>query len=437
MLDYEQTLAVLMRYASRMPQKPGTQDAQRPARARALLAAMGEPHLRYPLLHVTGTKGKGSVCAMCAAVLRAHGLRVGMYTSPHLQDVRERFLIDGQMVSRAALSAAVTTLAPIFERISGARWPEVMATLALYLFAQHEVDISVVEVSVGGRLDATNVVYPAVSVITRIGYDHMHLLGDTLDKIAWEKAGIIKAGTPAVSAPQQDEARVVLERAAEERSAPFTLVGREVEFEADLPTAEGQRVKLRFPGGESRAYVTALLGAHQAQNAAVAVAALQQLQIVGLQVSERALENGLRRVFWPGRLEVVGHEPLLLLDSAHNPESAQRLVEALQALFPQRPFVLVFGAKTTKDISGTLGALLPLADQVILTRSGDGMTDAPARLAQIAQGLDRRAAVQIREDVGAALDVARKQAGRDGLVCVTGSMFIVGEVRTLLGLHPV
>ncbi|MFN8371514.1 MAG: hypothetical protein U0694_01360 [Anaerolineae bacterium] len=152
MYTYDDAIAVLMHYASKLPVKPNTQDPYRPARARALLGAMGDPHLKYPVIHVTGTKGKGSVSAMCASVLRAHGLRVGMYTSPHLQDIRERFNLNGALVDKPTLTAAVQHLAPIFERVDGARFPEVMATLALYLFAQHEVDVAVVEVSVGGRL---------------------------------------------------------------------------------------------------------------------------------------------------------------------------------------------------------------------------------------------------------------------------------------------
>ncbi len=436
MFTYDDAIAVLMHYASKLPVKPNTQDPQRPARARALLGAMGDPHLKYPVIHVTGTKGKGSVCAMGASILKAQGLRVGMYTSPNLQDLRERFNVNGVMVDKDTLTTAVQRLAPIFERTNGARYPEVMATLALYLFAQHNVDVALVEVSVGGRLDATNAVYPAVSVITSISYDHIHLLGNTLKDIAWEKGGIIKPGIPAVSAPQAQEAAEELTRLAAERGSPFTLVGRDVQFESAAPTIEGQSVTLWRAGSEKDTYTTALLGAHQAINAAVTITALRQLNIVGIDVSEQAIHDGLRSVVWAGRLEIVGHNPLLLLDSAHNPESAVKLSEALEALFPQRPRVLVYGSKTTKDIGGTLKELLPLADHLVLTRSSDGMTDDPTHLAAIVREVGYNGAILVEPNLSLALDKARANAGSAGLVLVTGSMFIVGETRTLLGLYP-
>jgi dihydrofolate synthase/folylpolyglutamate synthase len=433
MFTYDDATAVLMHYASKLPVKPNTQDPQRPARARALLGAMGDPHLKYPVIHVTGTKGKGSVCAMSAAILRAQGLRVGMYTSPNLQDIRERFNINGALVDKHSLTEAVQKLAPIFERIDGARYPEVMATLALYLFAQHHVDVALVEVSVGGRLDATNAVYPAVSVITSISFDHVHLLGKTLKDIAWEKGGIIKAGCPAVSAPQVAEAADELERIALERSAPFTLVGRDVPFEVGASTLNGQGVTLGEP---QQTYTTALLGAHQAINTAVAITALRQLKIVGIEISEQAIHDGLRGVFWAGRMEIVGHDPLVLLDSAHNPESAVKLREAIETLFPQHPRVLVYGSKATKDIGGTIKELLPLADRLILTRSSDGMTDDPKHLASIVQDLGYNGSIVVEPNLNIALDQARILATSTGMVCVTGSMFIIGETRTLLGLPP-
>jgi dihydrofolate synthase/folylpolyglutamate synthase len=371
-----------------------------------------------------------------------------MYTSPHLQDIRERFNINGRMVDQATLATAVEHLAPIFAAVEGARFPEIMATLALYLFAQHSVDAAVVEVSVGGRLDATNVVYPTVSVITSISYDHVHLLGKTLKDIAWEKGGIIKPGIPAVSAPQAPEAADELARVAAERGAPFTLIGRDVRFwahEMQLITetpreGSGQGVTL-WMDGKQHIYTTALLGAHQAINAAVAVTALRQLKPVGIVVNEESIHQGLRSVFWAGRLEVVSHNPLILLDSAHNPESAVKLREAIEQLFPQHPRVLVFGAKTTKDISGTLQALLPIADHVVLTRSHDGMTDNPLHLAEVMRalnGLDskRQGGVNVEGDLGAAMAKARMLAGIQGMVCITGSMFLVGEARTRLGLQP-
>ncbi|MFN8371515.1 MAG: cyanophycin synthetase [Anaerolineae bacterium] len=278
-------------------------------------------------------------------------------------------------------------------------------------------------------------VYPAVSVITSISYDHMHLLGRTLKDIAWEKGGIIKPGTPVVTAQQQAEAAAELERIAAERSAPFTHIGQHVKLEIAAPSVSGQSITLT-EDGVTRSYTSALLGAHQGMNTAVAVMALRRLKLVGIEVTEAAINAGLRKVFWPGRLEVVGREPLLLLDSAHNPESALRLREALDGLFPQRPRVLVYGSKTTKDIGGTLKELLPLTDQLILTRSSDGMTDHPTHLAQVVRELGYGGTLLTEPNLSIAIGKARAQAGSAGLVCVTGSMFIVGETRTLLGLAP-
>jgi dihydrofolate synthase/folylpolyglutamate synthase len=435
-LNYDEAVKRLLHYGSQLPQKPTTQDPRRPARMRALLGAMHDPHLRYPVIHVTGTKGKGSVCAMCAAVLKAQGLRVGMYTSPHLQDIRERFFIDGASIDHETLREAVEKLAPLYEQIAGARFPEVMASTALYLFAQQQVDVALVEVSIGGRLDATNAIYPTVTVITSISYDHTVLLGDTLAKIAWEKAGIIKPGVPLVSAPQPDEAYEIIQRIADERSAPLTLIGRDWLYETLPPSLEGQRVKLARPAEAPKTYTTRLIGAHQAVNTVVALAALDQLKIIGITVSEDAIQTGLSEVFWAGRMEIVSRNPLLLLDSAHNPESALRLREAIDALFPQRPLVLVYGSKATKDIAGTIKALLPLTDHMLLTRSSDGTTDDPAHLAAIVRDVGYAGDIVLQYNLNEALAEARHLAGSSGMICVTGSMFIVGEARTLLGLAP-
>lgn len=405
-------------------------------RPRRVLAALGNPQDHYPIIHITGTKGKGSVGAMCAAALEKSGLRTGLYSSPHLQDFRERFRISNDLISPEDFTALLNQMRPVLESIPDITWFEVTTALAFLYFAEHKVDAAVIEVGLGGRLDATNVVTPVVSVITSLSYDHMHLLGDSLASIAREKGGIIKPGIPVVSATQPPEGLDVLNAIAAERAAPLILVGRDWLYEPLKNTWNGQTFRAGPAGQPLKHYCTALSGEHQALNATVALATLEQMRRAGIPVTDEGIQTGLASVDWPGRLEVVQHKPLLVLDAAHNAASARRLSAALTELFPQRPLALIFGASADKDVSGMFDALLPQMDYLITTQAVHPRALSPDEIAAVALQQEYQGPIETIPDTETALQRASALVGSDGLICTTGSLFIVGEMRTLCGLPP-
>ncbi len=403
-------------------------------RPRRVLEALGNPHLQYPIIHITGTKGKGSVGAMCTAALQASGLRTGLYSSPHLQDYRERFRVGGALISPQDFTALVNKVRPVVEQVKDITWFEVTTAMAFLYFAQQGVEAAVIEVGLGGRLDATNVVQPIVSVITSLSYDHMHLLGNSLAAIAREKGGIIKLGVPVVSAPQPPEALDVLRSIAEERGAPFTLVGRDWLYEPLPPSDAGEHFLAAPTGQPLQPYHVSLVGEHQALNATVALAALDHARQAGVPVTESGVRAGLAAVDWPGRLEVLSREPLLIADAAHNAASARRLRATLEARFWRQPMALVFGASADKDIAGMFDALLPLADVLIVTEATHPRAITTEELEALAREQGYSGPVECIPGVAAAMARAVEHVGPRGLVCVTGSLFVVGEARDAFGL---
>ncbi|HRE49239.1 MAG TPA: folylpolyglutamate synthase/dihydrofolate synthase family protein [Aggregatilineales bacterium] len=432
-LDY---LYGLINYELQRPDRyaPDVVSLDRP---RALLSAFGNPQETFPILHLTGTKGKGSVSAMSASALAMSGVRVGLYSSPHLQDFRERFQINGALIPPATLADLVTRLRPVIESIPGLTWFEVITAIAFLYFAEAKVDVAVIEVGLGGRLDATNIVRaPLVSTITSLSYDHMHLLGNTLAEIAFEKAGIIKAGVPVVSAPQPEEALAVIRRIAAERNAPLTVVGDDLLFSPTGSDEYGQAFTANRPGSPPTPYWTPLLGAHQALNGAVALATLSQLG--ALSPSPEAVQRGLALVNWAGRLEVVRRTPWLVLDVAHNSASADRLRHALLTNFPNaKRRMLIFGALKDKDVRGMFAHLLPITDHLIVMEAITPRAFATADLVAFARESGFTGTIESRSAAAEALAYAESLATRpDDLVCVTGSLSVVGEARTVLKLTP-
>lgn len=403
-------------------------------RPRRLMALLGNPQDTYPTLHLTGTKGKGSVGAMSAAMLQAAGLRVGLYSSPHLQDFRERIRINGDLISEAQVVALVQDLRPFLQQVPDLTWFEVVTALAFLHFQREKVDLAVIEVGLGGRLDSTNIITPMVSVITSLSLDHMSLLGDTLPEIAAEKAGIIKPGVPVVSAPQAPAALAVIERTAAEQGAPLIVIGRDWQFQplgGDLILEHW----MAAPRGQTaQVYQTVLLGEHQALNATVALAATAQLGQQGLGISPAAQRLGLMQVNWAGRLEIVRQSPFVVLDAAHNGASAACLQKILAQRFQAHPVVLVFAAKADKDIPGMLEALLPSVDHLIITQAIDSRAESPEAIAELAAVRGFSQPVSIISGVAEALQTAEQQAGAGGLVCVAGSLYLVGEARSLYNL---
>ncbi len=362
-----------------------------------LLTRLGNPYQAYPTLHVAGTKGKGSVSSILAGTARAGGLRAGLYTSPHLHTYRERIQIDGNPISRRGMADLLTEMLPTIESVPGLTTFEVTTALAFLYFQREEVDLAVMEVGLGGRLDATNVVTPEISVITSLSLDHTYLLGDTLAQIAFEKAGIVKPGIPVVTAPQKDEALQVLEGIASERSSPITVVGRDWLWTPVTRSLNGQTMHIWRNGTPSPfdgTYEVALLGDFQQENAAVAIATIAQLHTDGhTWATPEALRESLGSAKWPGRMEILNQTPPIVIDCAHNPYSAETLARSLQSWFPDVSWILIFGSSSDKDVKGMLEALLPVSKHVIVTRSYHPRATAPYALADLCADLGHGAEI--------------------------------------------
>ncbi|MBN1873068.1 MAG: bifunctional folylpolyglutamate synthase/dihydrofolate synthase [Anaerolineae bacterium] len=418
-------------------------------RVQSLLDKLGNPHRAYPTLHIAGTKGKGSVAAMLAACAQAGGLRTGLYISPHLHTYRERMQINRELITRDALTALVEEVKPVAAEVPGVTTFEVTTAIGFLYFARQQVDIVVAEVGLGGRLDATNVIIPEISIITSLSMEHTQLLGNTLADIAREKGGIIKAGVPVLSAPQSPEAVATLEAIAAERNAPFTLLSREWQWEAQSRTLNGQSLLVKCVGESPHLYENiapapllssssasfagkydlSLLGDFQQENAALAIAACAILYESGhTWAHPDALHQALRTVVWPGRMEVLSREsPLLLLDGAHNAYSMHKLVEALNLWFPGIHWIVLYGASSDKDIEGMLRELQPLCERVIMTRSHHPRATMPQILVEkaLAVGL----AAEVAADSSQALTLALAECRTTLGILATGSLYLVADVR--------
>jgi dihydrofolate synthase/folylpolyglutamate synthase len=396
-------------------------------RARALLAAMGDPQRRFPALLVAGTNGKGSTSALLAATGKAAGYRTGLYTSPHLEAVEERLRIDGRNIAPGRFGALLAELVGLAERETGdpPTYFEAVTLAAFRWFAEERVDLAVVEVGLGGRLDATNLCDPVLSVITPIGLDHQEYLGNTLAAIAREKAGILRAGRPAVVWIEEPEAAESVRAAAAEIGADLRFASSEVAIEGIEPLGwEGQRVRLATP---ARGYDLglALLGDHQTRNLALAVRTAEALADLGFdKIDARAIAEGAAAARWPGRLEPIelpgGRR--VLLDAAHNPDGAQALARFLDRL--DQPVDLLFGVLGDKDYAGMLEALAPKARRIVLTTPLSPRAKPPGELAAL---LGDREEVFVEADPDRALDRALALGGEVLVAC--GSIFLIGEVR--------
>lgn len=419
-------------------------------RVRRLLAAVGHPHREFPVVHVAGTKGKGSTVAMLAAVLQAAGHRVGRYMSPHVDAIEERICVGGRPISAADLVRAFNTVIPAVEQMdrsaerrggSGPTWFEVLTVVAFIHFARSRVDLAVLETGLGGRLDATNVSMPVLSIITSISLDHMHLLGSTVGRIAAEKAGIIKRGCPVISAAVHPAARRVIETTAARRRAPLLQLGRDFEASFLPPTASDSstdplapgRVAVTLADTPPLVFPLVMRGAHQAINASLVVMAARSLTARGIPVPDRALAKGLRTVSLPARIERLSERPLVILDAAHNVASMESLVATLApAARDFQPRVLVFAASADKQIEEMLAVVRGHFDHIIITRYATN-----PRAATVLQLVDacRQAglpAPQVASAPAEALRLARLLATARGLVCVAGSFFLAAEIRAVM-----
>ena len=388
----------------------------------ALMEALGNPQNKSPIIHVAGTKGKGSVSALCASALQAAGYKTGLFTSPHLIDYCERIQVNGEPISHEFMVELVEEVKPFVAKIPKLTTFEITTAIGFLAFAKQGVNASVIEVGLGGRLDATNVVVPKVSVITSLSYDHMAVLGDTLAKIAGEKAGIIKQGVPVVSSAQKEEAREVLERVAKSKECIFTVVGEDVRFERINSSLDGQELEISFQQSAIRLKIP-LLGKHQVENAATAYTALK---ISEIPISDDALQKGFPQAKWPARFEVLRREPPVVIDSAHNRDSALRLRQTLDEYFPDRPVILIFCALEDKDIAGMLEELKPRLEMVVATRADHPRAPSADWTAEQVNKVG--IPVEAIAPVGAALERALELAGTQKIVLSAGSVAFAGEV---------
>ncbi len=392
-----------------------------------LLARAGNPHLSLKCIHVGGTNGKGSTAAMVCSVLSKLGFRVGLYTSPHLVRFTERFRINDQEVTPDEI---LQVFRQIFSRLNSRECPtyfEMVTAMALAYFAREKVDFAVIEVGMGGRLDATNVIHPLVSIITNVSLDHQEYLGNTLGAIAREKAGIIKHEVPLVTAGQKPSVLSVLKTACWKRKAPLYLMG------SDFAVRRSSNGTFRYRGigNEWPSLRLSLQGEHQVRNAGLALCALELLEQKGLIRMEReALRRGLEEVKWPARLEILEETPRMILDGAHNPSGAESLRQALTTSFRYDKLHLVMGVMEDKDIRGIFRRLLPLADTAIFTQPGIVRASDPQHLKKLASPYIRKH--YVISDVRAAIEQARHLARDKDLICLTGSLYFAGEVKKIL-----
>jgi dihydrofolate synthase / folylpolyglutamate synthase len=390
----------------------------------ALMDLLGNPQAKYPIIHVAGTKGKGSVSALCASALQAAGYRVGLYTSPHLLDYVERIQINGEPISHQQMIDLVEEIKPAVTKVPKLTTFEITTALGFLAFAKQNVKAAVIEVGLGGRLDATNIVMPKVSVITSLSYDHMAVLGDTLAKIAGEKAGIIKPGIPIVSSPQKEEALEVLERIAKEKDSRLILVGRDVKFERLKSSLDGQALRITDFQHSTLDLQLPLLGDHQVQNAVTAYAALRTS---GIGISDAAIRQGFSQVKWHARFEVVRREPPVIFDSAHNQDSFAKLRQTLDEYFPGRQVYLIFGASEDKNIPGMFAEIKSKIRRLIATRADHPRALPPEEIIRLADqaGLESEAVSPVEAAFGHALELSEKDGS---IVLSAGSMFVTAEV---------
>jgi dihydrofolate synthase/folylpolyglutamate synthase len=393
----------------------------------ALMEGLGNPQNKYAIIHVAGTKGKGSVSALCASALQAGGYKVGLYTSPHLLDYVERIQVNGEPIPHELMVELVEEIKPAVARVPFLTTFEITTALGFLAFARQGCNVAVIEVGLGGRLDATNVVTPNVAVITSLSYDHMAVLGDTLAKIAGEKAGIIKPVVPVVSSPQKDEALEVLERVARSLGCEFTLVGKDVKFEKVEASLDKQSLRIMDDlRGSLLDIRLPLLGSHQIENAATAYTALKASRIP---ISDEAIQKGFSQVKWRARFEIARKEPPVIFDSAHNADSFARLRETLEEHFPGRQVYLIFGASEDKNIPEMFAEMKPKIKRLIVTRADHPRALEVEKILELASqaGLESEAVSPVESAFARALENSEKDGS---IVLSAGSMFVTAEAMS-------
>jgi len=396
-----------------------------------LLEVLGNPHYRLRVIHVGGTNGKGSTSMMISEILKAAGFKVGLFTSPHLHSYTERTKINGREIMPERIAELITRLEPVLEQMvaDGFEHPtefEVDTALSLLYFAEENVDMVVLEVGLGGKIDSTNVVTPLVSVITNVAMDHMDYLGQTLTEIATIKAGIIKPNGFAITASDRPEVLAVIEETCRRQKATLVRVGKEIIWETGEASTEGQACRVLTPL-QTYDLRLQLLGRHQVINAATAVGAVEMLCRHGLNIDAEAIRTGIGRTHWPARLEIMRRRPMVLIDGAHNHDGACTLRDALKDVFQHRRLVLVIGMLADKERGKVVAELAPLADAVVVTKPNSPRAGDWQKLAgEVGKYVNE---VHLVEDIIPAVEKGLSLVGPDDLLCITGSLYMVAEAR--------
>jgi dihydrofolate synthase/folylpolyglutamate synthase len=397
-------------------------------RTEKILERLGNPHAGQKYVHVGGTNGKGSVVAIVSSILKAHGYKVGSYTSPHLLRFTERFRIDWEEISPARVVELYEKVKSVLVPESSPTFFEFVTAMAFLYFREEGIDWGVIEVGMGGRLDCTNVITPCVSIITNVGFDHQEFLGTSLAAIAREKAGIIKKGVPVITGAKQPIVQSVIKTTAYASGAPLRMLGRDFAVKKNSPQSFHYQGKTR----SFRDLTLPLIGDHQRENAALALAALEILEERGLlELNENKVREGLMNTSWPGRAEILSKNPTILLDGAHNPHGAESLKQIIKTNFSYDRLYMVIGMMADKDIRGILRRLLPGAEAVIFTKPRYSRAADPEFLKKMARSYISRC--YVIPDVAQAIEYAKNEAGPNDLICITGSLYFVGEVKELFG----
>lgn len=390
----------------------------------SILRRQGGPHLKFPSLHIAGTNGKGSVAAMLHSILCQSGYKAGLYTSPHLVDFRERIRVGQKLVEKDFIFDFVQMLKDEIDR-EGFTFFEVTTAMAFEYFAQKKVDVAIVETGLGGRLDATNMINPLISIITNISLEHTKHLGDTITQIAGEKAGIIKHGVPTITAASQPEALDAIRSVCAEKNSELTHVQKESRYTVLDSSILGTKFDFSSNSYEYKSLELNLAGGHQLLNAVTCLTAIQKLKELGWMVEDQAIRDGLKKVNWRARLEVFKKDPLVLLDVAHNPGGTKALIRALDKLFPKKQIIFVFGVMEDKDYRSMLKEIFRKAKFAVLTKPDYKRAAEPESLKEIV--VKANISFQIIPKVKQAYLFILKNAKPNDIICITGSHFTVGE----------
>ena len=425
-----------------------------------MLEYVGNPHKSFPSIHITGTKGKGSTAIMMSTILEHAGLTTGLFTSPHLIDLKERIQINHQNISEYEFTSNLNEFRPYIQHLretepsASPTFFEILTAIAMLYFKKKHVEMAVLEVGLGGRLDSTNVVVPQVSVIANVGFDHTAILGHTLSSIAYEKAGIIKQGVPVVSAVEDSDVLSVIEKTCKEKDARLYLLGRDVWISdcgmrnADLPLnpqVRNPKSEIRSPKSERGLMCTIktwrhtypeiflpLIGAHQAKNCALVLGALEIMREQGnISIDDEIIREALAHVYCPARIEVIGENPLIILDYAHTVDSMKFLRDSLLENFTFNKLILVLGFSQDKDLDNILKEIITVGDSIIVTRSENPRSAAPEDLYQRIEKLCGKQP-EITDSTQDAVTAAKRMASKEDLICITGSAYVAGEAMQAL-----